>query len=101
MDQAKYQEAIKVIQAKKPKENYLLIQISYDTKIVLPYKDGLTFMASLAVAEQLTEHYEKPTRITGFVRETITTRVLSFQEYERYKIAALLNVAPGDIEEFE
>jgi hypothetical protein len=96
-----YPEALKIVQTRKPKENYLLIQLTYDTKVILPYKDGITFMSSLVNAEQLSEHYDKPSRIVHFAKESITTRVLSNQEYERHKIAALLNVSVSDVEAFE
>lgn len=96
-----YPEALKVVQARKTKENYMLIRFSYDTQIILPYKEGLAFVASLTNAEQLEESYQKPHRINYFNKETLMIRIMSNHEYELYKIAALLNLTIAEVEELE
>lgn len=101
MEASAYPDALKKVQARKPKDNYMVIQVSYDTKVVLPYKDGLVFMTAFVNAEQLSEHYDSPHRITPLNRGSLTSTVMSAQEYERYKIAALLNISVSDVEAFE
>ena len=96
-----YQEAVKKVSQIKPKENYMVIEMYYDNKLVLPYKDGLAFMSALVNAETLSEPYQQPHRITPLNRNTLKTSIMSGEEYAKHKIAALLNVTLeelGDIE---
>jgi len=92
-----YKEALKAVQTKKMKENYFLISISYDTKMILPYKAGLSFLESLNYAEQLNDPYGKPHRITELEKNKIQITTMSAEEYERYKIAALLGITPDEV----
>ena len=95
-----YAEAVKKVQAKKLKENFLLIEMAYDKKLIMPYKEGVAFISSLANAEQLNDPYSKPKTITGLDREAIKSSVLSYEEYERIKIAALLNISLEEVKQF-
>lgn len=90
-------EATKKVQAKKPKDNYMIIQGSYGNKLVLPYKDGLAFIAAVGNAEQLEESYQQPCRINPLDTHTFTFRTMSWEEYEDYKIAALLNISVTEL----
>ena len=101
MHTTQYAEAAKKVSAKKPKENYLVIDLSYDLKVLLPYKDGVAFMASLANAERLCTPYGGPQRITELDRDCgIKSYLMSAEEYERFKIAALLNISPEDVKKY-
>ena len=91
------EEALKKVQSEKPKDNFMVVNIGYDSKIVVPYKDGLTIIAALVNAEELKEGYSEKTRITEFDRNTFNAKVLSRAEYERIKMAMLLNVDPKDL----
>ena len=91
-----YAKARKEIQARKPKSNYLLVELAYDKKYILPYEDGIKLMVSLEKAEQLFKEYGKPARIHG-IKESIECRTFSSMEYERIKLATLLQVDPEDI----
>ena len=93
-----YAKARKEIQARKPKSNYLLVDFAYDKKYILPYEDGIKLMAMLEKAEQLYKEYGKPARIQG-IRGHIECHTFSPQEYERIKMAALLQVDPESIPE--
>lgn len=95
-----YLEAVKKLKTQKVKENYLCIQVGYSTKIVLPYKEGLVFMGALENAEQLNEKYQEPHRIVPFNNGTLSITIMSGEEYEQYKIAALLNVSIEDVRRF-
>ena len=100
MDQKAYLEAKKVASI-KPKENYLVIDIYYGHKIILPYKDGLAMLASLANAEAVSEEYNKPMVISGFNREHLKTSIMSGEDYGRHKIATLLKITMDELIEFE
>ena len=95
-----YNEALKKVQSKKPKDNFMVVTLSYNCKLLLPYKDGLLFMSALANAEQLGDEYGKPKRILPLERESLSSHLMSADEYETYKIAALLNVSPEEVKEF-
>ena len=94
-----YLEAVKEVRTKKVKENFLVIEFSYN-KIVLPFKEGMSFLSSLSNAEKLNDNYGDMKRIIPFERELIKSSVLSGEEYEQYKIAALLNISIDEVKEF-
>jgi hypothetical protein len=92
-----YAEALKKVQAMKVKENFMVIEISYSTKIVLPYKDGMAFLQALANAEKLNEGYNEQHGIQAFDREAVKMRIMSHVEYENYKMAQLLGIKPDEV----
>ena len=96
-----YAEAVKKVQAIKPKENYMVIEMYYDNKIILPYKDGLTFMAALANAEGFKTPYNEPHIIGSFNSEMLKTSIMSGDTYIKHKIAALLNVTLDQLKDIE
>lgn len=96
-----YAEALKEVQTKKPKENYLGIEISHDVKIVLPFKDGMAFITSLANAEQLKDGWGEKGHILSFDRTVLRTFVLSSEEYTRHKIATLLAIHVDEVKPME
>ena len=93
-----YAKARKEVHARKPENNYLLVDFAYDKKYILPYEDGIRLMAMLEKAEQLYKEFGKPARIQG-IKEHIECRTFSPQEYERIKMATLLQVDPESIPE--
>jgi hypothetical protein len=101
MESQEYQSAIKKLQATKPKDNYLLCNIAWDLKVVLPYKVGLALMESLGQAERLVDEYNKPPAIQPFDRDRITMSILSAKEYEQIRIAQLLKVTLDTVKEYE
>lgn len=98
MDMDKYAAAVKKIKTEKPPENYLTVQISYDTKLILPHKAGMALIAALENAEMLKEKYSEPCRIVPLEQETLISRMISAQEYQQIKIANLLNVSLEEIQ---
>ena len=101
MDEQKYQAAVKKVQGMKAKEGYLLCKISWDTKVLLPYKAGMAFMDSLGQAERFEEEYNKPPSIQPMDRDRITLSVVSAKEYEQLRIAQLLQVTLDTVKEYE
>ncbi len=82
---------------KIPKENFLAIEYDYNKSIVLPYDEGLRFVACLKNAEVLDEPYSKPKAITAFQSNYFKTRILSRKDYEDIKIAALLGITVEEL----
>ena len=101
MDSQKYQDAVKKLQASKPKDNYLLCNISWDLNLVFPYKTGMAFIEAIGQAEKLVEEYNKPPGIQPIDRDKIQFRVLSAKEYEQIRIAQLLKVPLDTVKEYE
>ncbi len=83
--------------SKVPKENFLAIDFDYNKSVLLPYDEGLKFVACLKNAELLDEPYSKAKTITGFQSNYFKTRILSRKEYEDIKIAALLGIPVEDL----
>ena len=82
---------------KIPKENFLALEYDYNKSIVLPYDEGLRFVACLKNAEVLDEPYSKPKAITPFQSNYFKTRILARKEYEDIKIAALLGITVEEL----
>lgn len=94
--------ARKTVQAEKPKGNFLVVRLSYDSHLVLPYQEGIALMASIANAENMEDEYTaSKRRIVPLVRDKITASPLSRKEYEDMKIAALLGISVADLERAE
>ena len=90
----KLDEATKKVRAEKPKDSYLQIEIS--GSFVVPTKDGQAILAALAQVESGPNYYNSY-RIGEMKRDAITANAISAQEYERHKIAALLNVTVDEV----
>lgn len=96
-----YQEAAKLYQALKPKDNFMVIKLSYDLKLVLPYKAGLAFLDALANAEQLYQEYNEQHRICAMETSRVQANVMSQKEYREYKIAALMGIKLEEVKEHQ
>lgn len=92
-----YEEALKKIYGKQQKDNFILIEIDYQKNILLPYEDGLKFLACLKNAEILHENYSKPKTIGPLDSSNFKTRILSRKEYEDIKVASLLGITVEEL----
>ncbi len=92
-----YKEALEKVQGHSFKDNYMVVSLGYSNKIVLPHKDGVALLSTLSKAEQLHEPYSEQHRISEIERGTITSVVMSHDEYTRFKIAALLGISPDKV----
>lgn len=88
----KYDETLKKLYSKTPKDNFLRISYDYNKFLVFPYDEGIKFLACLRHAETMTEGYSKPALITGFKADYFQASTLSREDYENIKIAAMLNI---------
>lgn len=95
----KYEDAVKKVQSKKPTDNYMIIETRYNIKILLPYKDGIAFMSALVNAEEYKESYGENTKILPMNKGLLTTSLLSREDYELIKVAALLNMSVDQLKE--
>ena len=101
MDADKYKAAAKRVNATKPSENFMVVQLSYSTKLVLSHKAGLALMTALENTELFKESYSDKCRIIPIERDAISTQFMSLQEYQQIKIANILNVPLSDIQNIQ
>ena len=101
MDNAEYQKALKTVEDKKSKSGYMVIEFGYSNKMILPHKEGIAILTSLNMAEHFDEAYSGVSRITPFDRTKLSAFIMSAEEYQQYKIAALLNVPVNEIKEYQ
>lgn len=100
MNDEEYVEVKKKFQYTKPKEGFMVIYLSYDKELILPHKDGIAFLASLVNAEMFSGDYTN-VRINDLGNDTIKVKMMSYLDYERHKVAALLNVTYKELKEHE
>jgi hypothetical protein len=92
-----YEDALKKLYSKTPKDNFLVIEFDYSKSILLPYDEGLKFLGCLKTAEMFNEQYNKPKSIEAFDSSRFKTRILSRKEYEDIKVANLLGVTVEEL----
>lgn len=92
-----YEEALKKIYSKTPKDNFIVIEFDYNKSILLPYDEGLKFLACLKQAELFHETYSKPNTIGPFDASNFKTKILSRKDYEDIKVANLLGVTVEEL----
>lgn len=95
-----YKEALKKISNSKSRDNFIVIELDYSKKLILPYRDGIALLSTLASAEQLNDRYSQPKTISPLETEAIKTTIMSATEYEQIKIAALLQVTVDEVKQF-
>ena len=97
MDKDEVIAAVKKVRARKSQSNYMLVELAYDRKYILPYADGLKLMESLQNAEQLMTEYA--TRVTTIqsISEKVEFSAFPAAEYVRIKTAAILGVDAKEI----
>lgn len=91
-------EVLKKVRGEKPKDSFMVIQIDGNVKLVLPHKNGLALLDALANAEKFSNRWDASAgHLVGLEDGYVTSRSLSRQEYEAYKMAALLNCSIDDV----
>lgn len=98
MNSEKVLAAEKEVKARKPAENFMVISMGYDSKLILPHKAGVALMAALENAELFKDSWSDKCRIIPLERNSISIEFLSTQEYHQIKIANLLGVSLKDIQ---
>lgn len=91
-------EAIKKLRAEKPQENFMVVSFDGgDVRLILPHKDGVALMNSLANAEMFIDNYRSDKGIHPFKRDSVEATLMSVNEYQTRKIAQLLGVSYDDV----
>lgn len=95
-----YEEAAKAVANNKVMDNFMVIRIDYSTRLVLPFADGVKFVETLKKAEQFDSGYA-PSKIEDYKSTALEISILSANEYNGYKMAALLGVTPAEVAEMK
>lgn len=101
MDNGEYIKALKTVQSIKKEDSYVVINMGYSIKLIVPHKDGLAILTALNFAELLEDPYSSSPSILPMTKDKVTVTIMSSVEYRQYKIAALLNVPVTDIQDHE
>ncbi len=96
-----YKEAVKTVRATTNKENWMVIKYDWNGRIILPYKDGIAFIAALSNAKKIKDINGDRPNICAFDRDELEFTVMSHKEYEQIQIAHLLRLTVGDIKQME
>ena len=93
-----YEAATKQVRAAKKPDSYLVFTFNYGDRYVLPHKDGVALMQTLALAEQMPSYFSdtKGPEIKQVSSGSIRVEALSQADYEDIKIAALLGIPLDD-----
>jgi len=72
-------------------KNYLVIELSYNMSVLLPYKDGIALLSSLENAEKITmPSYGEKNIIFDRTPLEIKSNIVSQYDYRRHKMNMLL-----------
>lgn len=94
-----YAAALKEVTTTKVKPNFMMIELAYNMKVVLPYKDALSFLAALENAEEFLDPYNDIHRIEGLDRTKLNVKIMPHSEYQDIKMAALLGLTMKEFKE--
>ena len=95
-----YAEALKKVQARKTKDNFMVIQLSYNTRLLLSHNAGIAFLNALANAEVIEDIHSGRPQIKAYERDSVSVSLMSGEEYEQIRIATLLNVTVDDVKTY-
>ena len=92
----KYEEALKSI-SKTKEEQYFLVDITYELKLILPFKKAMELMASLEEALVYIPSYSKAPNLKPLEKE-ITFYAMSKNQINDIRVANLLNITREEAE---
>lgn len=94
-----YAQAVKEVTSSKLKPNLMVIELAYNMKVVLPYKDAMTLIAALENAEEYQDPYSGVHSIQSFDRTKLQIKIMPHSEYTDIKVAALLGLTMKELQE--
>lgn len=81
----------------KRKENWIVVRLDNNFKLVLPFKAGQQLIAALEHAEMFADAWGNLTKIRPLSPDSVQTSLMSHQDWTRCKLATLLDMEPNDI----
>lgn len=95
----KYSEARALAEKVEVPAGYMRIDLTYNTFLVLPHAEAVTFMSLLKSAEYLEERYGAPPIIRPVGKEDLKFSLMSAPERRMAHMAQLLNVPVSDLDQ--
>lgn len=92
----KYEETLKSI-PKTKEEQFLMVDITYELKLILPFKKAMEFMASLEEALLYIPSYSKAPTLKPLEKE-MTFYAMSKDQINDIRVAKLLNITREEAE---
>lgn len=74
------------------KPNYMIVELSYNRKLVLTHDAGVALINALKDAEMMIDDYGKEPFIGPLDKDSIRVSSLAHAHYEDLKVARLLNI---------
>jgi hypothetical protein len=99
MPKLSYDEAIKKAKTLPKTDNYMVVQIQ--SRVVVPYKEGLQIMSGLQNAEKINPYWSSEPPWAPVDSGTITYEIMAPEVYHRHRVAALMGVSLKELEEAE
>lgn len=99
-----FQDALLRVREMQNTSHYMVIDLNYDTRIVVSHEQGMTILTALATAEQMVGKTIGSTdnpRIEPLQQQKIKITLMSRKDYERYKMAALMGVSYDEVKSAE
>lgn len=76
--------------------SYMTISAGYYFNVILPYKDGVAFMAALEKAESINQYHGKDLKFADD-RQDVTTNIVFQKDYREAKMLKLLGVQDEEV----
>lgn len=92
----KYEETLKSI-PKTKEEQFLMVDITYELKLILPFKKAMEFLASLEEALLYIPSYSKAPTLKPLEKE-MTFYAMSKDQINDIRVAKLLNITREEAE---
>lgn len=90
-------EAVKKVN-EKTKSNYMIVELSYNRKLVLTHDAGVALINALKDAEMMVDDYGKEPFIGPLDKDSIRVSSLAHAHYEDIKVARLLNITLQELQ---
>lgn len=87
-----YKEALKQTSAKSQGGNFLVFSFGWHSTFVLPYKEGMAFLAAMDLAEVYEDQHSGRPKIQPLSGNELRVEYLSQEQYRQIKMAQLMNV---------
>jgi hypothetical protein len=75
------------------KPAYIVIKIDYQTKLILPFRDGMTFLEIWSMGIEVVSEFNKPD-VTRKAKKELTISFMSETEFKQMKMSSILDSPP-------
>lgn len=95
-----YEEALELVKKEVHVDGYMWIKMGSYFNVVVPHKHGLTIIDNLKYGQKF-EHTYDPQYLQEITKDDIEIHFISIKQYQRHKLAELLQVSVEDVKTSE